>query len=91
MIKTENYILPESWANWFINGDPSGNDEDEFEAMEKWADELIAKHGKCWCIGTSDDEPGFVTWHDAAETFPYAANCLEFIFDVTPEKETEDA
>jgi len=88
MIKTETYVLPEHWANWLVNGDPNGMDEDEFNAMFNWAQRMIDMHGKCWCIGTADSEPGFMRWHDAAEAFPYATECLEFIFDVTPEKET---
>jgi hypothetical protein len=89
MIKTETFILPEHWANWLINGDPDGMDEDEFNAMSKWVDRMIEEHGKCWCLGTTDAEPGIMRWHDAAAAFPYAANCLEFVFDVTPEKEPE--
>ena len=89
MIKTETYTLPEFWANWLINGDADGYDEDEFTAMFEFAGKIVERHGKCWCIGMGDEPVGFMRHHDAADLFPYAAECAEFFFDVTPETETE--
>lgn len=89
MIKTETYILPQHWANWLINGDGDGLEPEDSHAMFDWAHKMIKRCGKCWCLGTTDDDPGFLRWHDAADEFPYASTCLEFVFDVTPETEEE--
>lgn len=65
---------PSAWATYLINGDDSGLEEDEIRAC----DAFIARQG----VGSpvSCEEAGFVTWHDARQECPYAADCQDYVF-----------
>tara|TARA_R110000822_G_C15208602_1_gene483116 strand:- start:334 stop:600 length:267 start_codon:yes stop_codon:yes gene_type:complete len=87
MVKTETYILPEYWAVALINGDTSGMTDDGEKSLEEFTDHMIAEHGQCWAM-SCDNDVGFMRYHDAEPFGVLACECLEYVFDVTPQKTT---
>lgn len=77
-MKTITYTLPAHWAVYLINADASGYDDAELEAIDAFTE----NEGLGFCVSVSDDS-NFVTWHDARDFYPYAADCAEFTFEVT--------
>ena len=75
-MKITDYTLPEYWASALINGDYSGLDDAEVEALEAWQED--EKPGLC--VGC-DDEREFRANHDASAFWPYAGNCLDYRFE----------
>ena len=84
-MEIEIYELPTHWASALINGDLSGYDSDDLEAIRRFADDMIRRYGKCWCLDVSDDEGNFVKYHDASQYGVLACDVAEFSFDVTKE------
>lgn len=66
---------PSSWASYLVNGDASGLDDDEQAACDAWVDSL-APH--TYCVDAKDAD--FITWHDARQFAPYAADCQTYTF-----------
>jgi hypothetical protein len=81
-IKTETYVLPAHWAVALLNGDESAFDDNEQDAFDRFADDMIAQHGQCHAIDVTD-EPSFTTWHDARAYGVLACDTLTYTFDVT--------
>jgi hypothetical protein len=81
VIELEHYDLPEFWASALINGDYSGYEEDEIEAIESFTREMIDTWGKCWCVDV-DESSFFTAYHDASH---YVKACMaaKFTFDIT--------
>lgn len=48
-MKTEDFLLPVYWASYLINGDASGYEDDEFEAIERWC--TVNAPGPCLDVG----------------------------------------
>ena len=63
-IKTETYTLPDFWLCPLINGDYSGLEPEDIAKLEAFTVDMIARHGKCWAVGTSEEQ-GFMRYHDA--------------------------
>lgn len=77
-MKTRTYTLPAHWAVYFVNGDASGYEDDEIEAIDAFTE----SENLGFCVDVAEDTD-FVTWHDASDFYPYAADCAEFTFEVT--------
>jgi hypothetical protein len=81
-METTTYTLPAYWASALFNGDLSGLEESEEEALMS----LIAGEQLPDPIGIvgDDDEGGpesfFCTHHDARPYGVLACDCLEYIF-----------
>lgn len=78
----ETYELPAHWAVALINGDESGFDDDDSDALGRFTDDMIARHGQCHCVDVSD-EPTFMMYHDARAYGVLACDTLTYTFDVT--------
>lgn len=78
----ETYELPAHWAVALINGDESGFDDDDSDALDRFTDDMIAHYGQCHCVDVSD-EPTFMTYHDAHAYGVLACDTLTYTFDVT--------
>lgn len=50
-MKTEEFLLPMHWACYLINGDATGYEDDEFEAIEKW----VTCNAPGPCVGCADE------------------------------------
>ena len=80
-MKTTSYLLPEHWACALINGDESGLDDCEQEALDSFVAYMVEKHGACHCVDVGE-HCGFVKYHDAQEYGVLACDVANFIFDV---------
>ena len=76
-MNTRTYTLPAHWAVYFCNDDATGYEPDEIEAIDAFAE----SESLGFCLDVSEDS-AFVTWHDARDFSPYAADCAEFTFEV---------
>ena len=61
---TVHYLLPAHWASALFNGDETGYEEDDLEAMEAFEDYMLEEHGSCEAVEMEDD--GFSYHHDAS-------------------------
>ena len=75
-MKIEKYLLPAFWAPALINSDETDMEDSDVEAMNAWLDEIEPGY----CIGCSDDESNFTSYHDASNHV-LACNCLEYSFE----------
>lgn len=74
-LETVTGTAPSYWACYFINGDSGDMTPEEIAA----ADQFAAWLGACPCDCSPEEEsPGFLRWHDAAQFWPYAADCLTY-------------
>lgn len=88
-MKIETYDLPEHWASALINGDLSGYESDDLEALRLFTEHMVSEYGQCWCLGCDHDDSGdFRRYHDATQFGVLACNVIPFHFDVTPRKVT---
>lgn len=82
----ETYELPCYWASYFINDDASGYEEEDLQAMNAFADDMVKRYGQCWCVDVGEDEDDFRRYHDATRYGVLACAVCEFTFDVTPRR-----
>ena len=75
-MKTVTYTLPEFWAPYLINGDASGMEDSEIDAVDDWINAHDDIKGEC--LGCTD-EAEFRHRHDASE-WALACNCLDYTF-----------
>lgn len=80
-VQLEQYDLPMFWAPALINHDLSGYTDEELDALEKFIDDMITLHGRCWAIDVGDDT-WFTYWHDALAHGVGACDVATFTFDV---------
>jgi len=73
-MKTETYELPSFWASPLINGDYSGMEDTDIEALEKW----LEKEKPGYCVSLSDES--FFAWRHDASAYVLACDCSEFTF-----------
>ena len=77
------YDLPEHWAAAFINGDLSGYETDDLEAIRLFTAEMVSEFGGCRCLSIDDDDSGnFRKYHDARHLGVLACNVTTFHFDI---------
>jgi hypothetical protein len=81
-MKVTTMILPTHWASAFVNGDLTGYESDDLEAIRMFTDDMVHEYGRCWCIDVTDDE-GFLRYHDAQPYNVLACDCSTFVFDIT--------
>lgn len=72
---TFTYNLPAHWAPALVNGDLSGLEEDDEEALMR----VIAGEGLPDPVSVSS-EPEFLKYHDAQPYGVLACDCLEYTF-----------
>lgn len=74
-MKTATYTLPTHWASALINGDWSGLDEHDEEALTR------VMHGEALpdCLDVHDDST-FCKYHDAQPYGVLACDCSTFVF-----------
>lgn len=73
-IETITYTLPAHWACPLINGDETGLEGEEGEAIEAWLNHEGV--GACFDVSAV---PFFSAFHDA-RYYVLACDCLEFTF-----------
>ena len=76
-----HYDLPESWASYLINGDPTSFslNDDGGDAEIATIDRLLDDVGLGGPVSCSD-QPEFLKYHDAHAYGVLAADCLTFTF-----------
>jgi hypothetical protein len=74
MLTPVYYTAPTHWACYFINSDPSGLEDDDIAAADAFIDSLD--------LGIPVDclEGDFMSYHDAREFYPLAADCSTYVF-----------
>lgn len=82
-LETETYILPTHWAVALINDDTGGLDDDDQKALDRFMDDMIARHGQCHCIDVADNDGNFMMYHDARAYGVLACDVSEYTFDIT--------
>lgn len=75
-MKTVTYKLPAHWASTLINGDSTGNEPHDDEAIEQF----FNKHPDAGHCLSCSEEPEFTRWHDGGNTL--LTNCLDYTFAV---------
>lgn len=81
-MKTVDYILPEFWLPYLVNGDAFENDDDN-AAFEAFMADGVARHGRFWCLGPVDDDGnGFMRYHDAWDYGVGSCDTVTVRFDV---------
>lgn len=78
-IKTYTLMLPVDWASPLINGDESGMEDEDCEALNAFVDDMVRTYGSCHCVDVSEDTQ-FMRWHDAAAYGVLACDVAEFTF-----------
>ena len=68
---------PSAWASCLINGDASGLDTSESEAIEAW----LIREGLDSPVDCED--AGFLWHHDAFKECPLGADCQTYTFILT--------
>lgn len=74
--------LPSHWASALVNGDESGLENEDIEALNAFCESMIAQYGSYYCVDVSEDEQ-FMRWHDAEWFGVGACQVADFTFDVT--------
>jgi hypothetical protein len=74
-METCTYTLPAHWASALINGDFTGLEDDDEEALTR----VIVGENLPDPIGVSE-EPEFRKYHDAQPYGVLACDCLEYVF-----------
>lgn len=79
MIQVREYTAPAQWACFAMYGDSSGLDSEDEKAAAAFFDSLP---GPVVSVDTEEDGPGFLTWHDARDFCPYAADCAFYTIHI---------
>jgi hypothetical protein len=75
-MKKTNFLLPEHWAGFLINGDEESLTVTEKRQLKTWLD--INQPGEC--MGIVGSEAFFYWNHDAIEMTNLGCNCLVYCF-----------
>ena len=78
-MKTATYTLPNDWLVYFFNGDNSGLNREDDEAIETFERELL-KAGYSACAIDTGKDRGFMKHHDAHHIYPFACDCIDIVF-----------
>ena len=81
-MKTMELMLPEIWASPLINSDTSGLSDADIGTLDEFIEDMLGLYNRCWCLSVSDDEPEFMTHHDAHIHGVPACNVLSYTFDI---------
>ena len=80
-MQLETYTLPSHWASALINGDLTGYESDDLEAIRLFTAAMVHAHGCCWCVDVSEED-SFTHYHDARRYNVLACDCKEYSFDI---------
>lgn len=80
-VETIQYTLPTYWASALINGDESGLEQEDQDALGAFIQHMLQEHGQCHCVDCTE-EPEFTRYHDARPYGVLACDCLEYTFHV---------
>lgn len=75
--ETIDFILPAHWAPALINGDVTGMEDDEIAILDRI--EMDFRNGSPFTWQVMEDEPSFVTYHDARPYGVLACDCLTYL------------
>ena len=78
-IKTYTLMLPTHWACPLINGDETGLEDEDTQALEAFTADMVRTYGSCHCVDVSEDTE-FMRWHDAAQYGVLACDVATFTF-----------
>lgn len=81
-MKIETFILPTYWASAMINGDLTGYNDDDLQAIHLFTADMVKEYGQCWCLDVTNDND-FLKYHDAKCYGVLACDCSTFTFDIT--------
>lgn len=84
-MRITHYDLPAHWASALINGDLSGYDSDDLEAIRLFTADMVATYGSCRCLDMGEDH-WLTQWHDARSFGVLACDTASFAFDITRAK-----
>ena len=73
------YVLPNEWACYFINGESCGMELYEIENADAWWDDTF-KGERANCVDCLDDS-SFMKYHDG-EGYSLPGDCSTFVFHV---------
>lgn len=76
------FSAPSAWASYLINGDGSGLEPDELRAAQRFESSLPGSVASCESVG-------FLTYHDARDVFPFAADCESYSVLSYPKPKTK--
>lgn len=72
----ETYTLPEHWASYLVNSDPTGLEDDEQQTVDRFVD----CEGLGHCVEVSEDT-SYVHYHDARLYGVLPGECAEYTFE----------
>ena len=78
-IETVTFTLPTHWASPLVNGDESGLEDEDTQALEAFVNDMVRTYGSCHCVDVSEDTE-FMRWHDAAQYGVLACDVATFTF-----------
>lgn len=81
-MQKEYFTLPTHWASALINGDLSGYESDDLEAIREFTGDMVHQYGSCHCIDVGEDV-NFIRHHDASVYGVLACDCSTYTFDIT--------
>jgi hypothetical protein len=76
-MQTATYCLPVHWASALINGDETGDSDEDSACIAAW---LEAHPELGACLDVSDEGEDFRTYHDARCVGVLACDCAQFTF-----------
>lgn len=78
-IQCFEYTAPSHWACFAMYGEADGMDSDDEKAAAAW---LASLPGPVVSVDAGENGPGFLTWHDAREFCPFAADCATYLVHI---------
>ena len=64
-METQDYLIPEFYLPALINGDDTGLNEGEVNALNRFVDDELKIHKTFCCLAPSDEESdGLMRYHD---------------------------
>ena len=74
--ETLTLSLPAHWLPAIVNDDPTGLDDTEYTAFQRWVRDTFKDLG-LFHVGTIADDTHFARYHDAAEYGVLACDCYD--------------
>lgn len=78
-MKTVTYDLPMHWATALFYGEMDGFEDEDLQAIEKFTEYMVSKHGECNAMDVSEDY-WFAKYHDAADFGVLACDVSTYTF-----------
>ena len=75
--------LPAHWASALINGDDSGLEHDDKQALADFTADMVRQFGTCDPVDVGGEHyTEFRRYHDASSYGVLACNCLPYTFNM---------